>query len=203
MSNFSNFVSVCLKLSLLAGLVFDARGQTSLFDGKTLTGWTSDGKAEWSVRDGAIVGRQGPGAAGGNLYTSQQWANFDLELEFKVHWPANSGIWFRRSTTQPGYQADILDQPNYPDTYSGSLVAMGTGFLARNADPKSVNKDGWNDLRITVAGDSISILINGRQVVNAKDSKFLQPGSIGIEVHPGVPFSEMEIRVRHMRLRPI
>lgn len=175
----------------------------SLFDGKTLNGWKPDGQAEWTVRDGAILGRQGSGTAGGNLYTVQQWANFDLELEFKVHWPANSGIWFRRSASQPGYQADILDQPSYPDTFSGSLVAMGTGFVAKNSDPKSVNKEGWNDLRITATGESIFISLNGKQAVRTRNSKFLQPGSIGIEVHPGVPFQSMEIWVRHVRLRPL
>jgi hypothetical protein len=195
-----------MRLVLLAGLVFSApllTGQTSLFDGTTLNGWRTDGKAEWTVEDGAIVGRQGPATAGGDLYTTQLWANFDLELQFKVRWPANSGIWFRRTASQPGYQADILDQPSYPDTFTGSLVAMGSGFLARNSDPKSVNKEGWNDLRITATGDSISIFINGKQVVNAKDSKFPQPGSIGIEVHPGNSFKNMEVRVRHVRLRPI
>jgi hypothetical protein len=197
-------VSVWLKLSLVTCLAVTgslAAGYKSLFDGKTLKGWKTDGKAEWTVEQGAIVGRQGPGTAGGDLYTNEQWVNFDLQLQFNVHWPANSGIWFRRSPSQPGYQADILDQPNYPDTFSGSLVAMGTGFLAKNADSRSVKKQGWNGLRIRVTGDSIVIFVNGKQVVSTRDSKFLKPGSIGIEVHPGSPFQGMEIRVRHVRLK--
>ncbi|MGB0331297.1 MAG: family 16 glycoside hydrolase, partial [Planctomycetota bacterium] len=51
-----------------------AGGWVSLFDGKTLNGWTEkggryDGDADWSVEDGAIVGREAEGARGGLLYT--------------------------------------------------------------------------------------------------------------------------------------
>lgn len=189
---------------LLAASVLSAQVPVwqSLTDGKTLDGWRPDGNAEWRVQDGAIVGRQGPNTAGGNLYTLQQLADFDLELEFKVRWPANSGIWFRRSASQPGYQADILDQPSYPDTFSGSLVAMGTGFLTRNSDAKTVNKEDWNQLQITAACETIVIALNGKTVTRTTDSKFLKPGSIGIEVHPGKQFQDMEIRVRRIRLRP-
>jgi hypothetical protein len=187
-----------LALPLLSG---ETQGWQSLTDGKTLNGWKPDGKAEWSVENGAIVGRQGPGDAGGSLYSVQQWDNFDLELEFKVRWPANSGIWFRRSPAQPGYQADILDQPSYPNTFSGSLYAMGTGFLAKNTDATSVEKDGWNRLRIIAACESIIITMNGKTVVKTSDNRFLQAGSVGIEVHPGVQFHGMEISVRQARIR--
>jgi Domain of Unknown Function (DUF1080) len=187
---------------VIGALLLAAPGWQSLTGGKNLDGWRPDGNAEWRVQDGAIIGRQGPNGAGGNLYTVQQWADFDLELEFKVRWPANSGIWFRRSAEQPGYQADIIDQPSYPDTFSGSLVAMGTGFLAKNSDAKSVNKEDWNRLRISAACDKIVIALNGKTVIKNTDSKFLQPGSIGIEVHPGKQFQDMEIWVRRARVRP-
>jgi hypothetical protein len=198
------------RWSLIAGLLLSApllNGASavwqSLMDGRTLNGWRPDGQAGWTVENGAILGRQGPGAAGGNLYTLQQWANFELELEFRVRWPANSGIWFRRSESQPGYQADILDQPSYPDTFSGSLWAMGAGFLAKNTDPNSVRKDEWNRLRIRAACEAIIIGLNGKAIVKTSDRRFQQPGSIGIEVHPGEQFRAMEISVRQIRLKPV
>jgi hypothetical protein len=120
-----------------------------------------------------------------------------------VRWPANSGIWFRRNDSQPGYQADILDQPSYPDALSGSLYAMGSGFLVKNSDPMTVNKDGWNRLGISAIGETVIITLNGKMVVNARDSRFLKPGSVGIEVHPGDQFENMEIWVRQIRLKPM
>jgi hypothetical protein len=186
-----------------AGFAAERGPWVSLFDGKSLTGWRAEGKADWSARDGTIVGRQGPGNAPGDLYTEKEWADFELQCEFLVVWPANSGIWFRRSAAQPGYQADVLDETNYPDTFSGSLYAMGKGFIAKNSDAKSVRKNGWNRLRIRAVGDQIVIGLNGKTVVNTRDSLFLKPGSIGIQVHPGDQYKTMEIRVRKIRLRPI
>ena len=192
-------------LVLLASpaLASEPEGWKSLFDGKTLNGWRAEGKADWSVHDGSIVGRQGTGNTPGDLYTTDEWPDFELECEFKVHWPANSGIWFRRSAAQPGYQADILEEAAYPDTFSGSLYAMGKGFLVKNTDRSSVDKNGWNRLRIRATGEEMVIGLNGKTVVNARDSRFLKPGSIGIQVHPGKQFEAMEIQVRKIRLRPI
>jgi hypothetical protein len=205
MRKLCNFV---VKCSIVAGLFIAApglaaerEGWQSLFDGKTLSGWRIDGKADWSVQDGAIVGRHGAGAAGGNLYSVRRWADFDLEAEFKVRWPANSGIWFRRNDSQPGYQADILHQPQYPDALTGSLVAMGSVFLAKNSDPSTIDEQGWNRMQITAACESIAIALNGKVVVKTTDSRFLKPGSVGIEVHGGEQFKGMEIWVRQIRLR--
>ncbi len=155
------------SLLLLTSPVFagERGGWISLFDGKTLNGWRAEGKADWSARGGAMVGRQGPGNTPGDLYTNAEWADFELECEFKVQWPANSGIWFRRSATQPGYQADILDEAAYPDAFSGSLYAMGKGFLVKNTDPASIDKNGWNRMRIRAAGEEIVIGLNGKTVV--------------------------------------
>lgn len=200
--------STLKHLGLVAGLLLaspllssEFPGWQSVTDGKTLNGWRPDGNAEWSVQNEAIVGRQGRGAAGGSLYTIQQWGNFDLDLEFKVRWPANSGIWFRRTPSQSGYQADILDQASYPNTFSGSLYAMGSGFVAKNTDAASVNREGWNRLRITAACESIVITMNDKTVIKTRDNRFFQPGSVGIEVHPGNQFQGMEISVRHVRIR--
>lgn len=196
---------------LLASLAFaDERGAwVSLFDGKSLAGWRAEGKAEWSAKDGAIVGHQGPGETPGDLYTERQWADFEFECEYKVVWPANTGIWFRVSATQLGYQADILDEPKaYPDALSGSLYAMRQGdqkqgFIAKNGDATSVKKEGWNRLGIIAIGDELTVLMNGKKVVQTRDSRFPQPGSIGIQVHPGKQFQGMEVQVRKLRLRPI
>jgi hypothetical protein len=174
-----------------------------LFDGKTLEGWRAEGNAAWTVQDGAIVGRQGPNNSAGDLYTKGEWADFELECEFKVVWPANSGIWFRRGADQPGYQADILEEKAYPDTFSGSLYAMNTGFIAKNSDPTTVDKDGWNMLRIMAIREEIIITLNGKIVVKTRDDRFPKPGSIGIQVHPGQAFGPMQIRVRNIRLRPV
>ena len=191
-----------MMLLSLAGAA-ESGGWISLFDGKTLDGWRAEGNAAWAVQDGAIVGRQGPDNAAGDLYTRGEWADFELECEYKVAWPANSGIWFRRNADQPGYQADILDEKDYPNTCSGSLYAMNTGFIAKNSDPATVNTDGWNMLRMSAVREEIVIALNGKTGVQTRDNRFPRPGSIGIQVHPGQVFGAMQIWVRNIRLRPV
>jgi len=175
----------------------------SLFDGKTLKGWKQEGGAAWSVHDGAIVGRQGPGETAGDLFTLRKWADFELEAEWKMHWPGNSGIWFRYTGPRTGYQADILDEPGYPGVLPGSLYCAGKLFLAENRDPATVHRHGWNTLRIRAVGDEISIAQNGTEVVVVRDHTYSSAGSIGIQVHPGRKFKDMEIRVRNIRLFPL
>lgn len=174
----------------------------TLFDGRTLNGWHSDGKARWSVEDGTIVGRQGNEGGSGDLFTNAKWKDFELEVEWKMHWPGNSGIWFRYTGPQSAYQADILDQPSHPGVLSGSLYCMGKAFIAENRDAKSVNKDGWNKMRIVVKGDHIVIESNGIKVVDTHDSTFTGAGAVGIQAHAGKDFDGMEVRVRNFRLRP-
>ena len=192
-------------LIALAQVAWAARDNwVSLFDGKTLNGWKRSGNADRTVERGEIVGRQSPGGAAGDLFTEGQWSDFELQCEWKMKWPGNSGIWFRYRGPQSAYQADILDEPkSYPDALSGSLYCMGKAFIARNSDASSVKPDGWNRLLVRAAGGHLVIVQNGKRVVDIRDSTFPGPGSIGIQVHPGKQFKDMEIRVRKLRLRPL
>ncbi|MBI3282251.1 MAG: DUF1080 domain-containing protein [Acidobacteria bacterium] len=195
-------------LAACAGLaVPQAPAETSagkwipIFDGKTLNGWTPHGRASWSVEDGAIVGRQGSGGAAGDLFTVQTWSDFELEAEWRMRFPGNSGIWFRWTGPKTGYQADFIDEPAFPGVLSGSLYCMGKAFLAANRDASTVRRDDWNRIRIRAAGDEILVVQNGREVVRVRDGTFRGPGSIGIQVHAGGQFAGMEVRVRNVRLR--
>lgn len=197
------FLAAVAGAAIAAKAAPAASGWISLLDGKTLTGWRTEGRADWTVRDGAIVGRPGAGGGVGELLTEKQWTNFELEAEWSMRWPGNSGIWFRYSGPNSAYQADILEEPSYPGVLSGSLYCMGKAFIAKNGDVKSIHKDGWNKLRIRAVGDSITIEQNGRKVVDIRDNTFPGPGSVGIQVHTGKQFANMEIRVRKIRLREL
>jgi hypothetical protein len=168
-----------------------------------LTGWTAHGNASWSVENGTIIGKQGPGGAAGDLFSERKWSDFELQAEWKMTFPGNSGIWFRWMGPNTGYQADFLDQASHPGVLSGSLYCMGKAFIAENRDPSTVNRNGWNQIRIRAQGDHIVVVQNGKEVVNVRDSTFAGPGSIGIQVHAGKEFEGMEVRVRDLRVRPL
>jgi hypothetical protein len=178
-------------------------GWITLIQPDSLKGWRVEGKADWKVENGVLIGRQGPGGAAGDLFSEQQFADFELEAEWMMRFPGNSGIWFRVSGPKTGYQADFLDQPSHPGVLSGSLYCMGKAFLAENRDPSTVHREGWNKLRIRAVGDHIVIEQNGKKVAEAHDKTFPGPGSVGVQVHAGKPFEGMEVRIRNMRIRPL
>lgn len=180
-----------------------AAGWIPLFDGQTLKGWKIEGKARWSVEDGALVGRQGPAGEAGDLFTVERWADFEFEGEWRMRWPGNSGLWFRYAGPKTGYQADFLDQPSHPGVLSGSLYCMGKAFIAENRNAASVRKNDWNRLRIRVQGDRIQIAMNGIDVIDKRDTTWPGAGSIGVQIHAGKQFEGMEVRLRGMRLKPL
>jgi hypothetical protein len=175
---------------------------TSLFDGKTLQGWRVDRDAIFTVEDGVIVGRQGPMRRPGGLFTTGEWDDFELELEWKVEGPAESGIWFRRTSTRrppasTGCQADVNDGRGPEGILSGSLWCFGKGFVAVNRDRASVKQGGWNRLRIRAVGQQITIEQNGKVVVQARDDS-CKSGHIGIQIPRGKEHVGMAIYVRNI-----
>jgi hypothetical protein len=171
--------------------------------GSDLAGWKVEGKADWRVEDGAIIGRQGPGGAAGDLFSIKTWTDLELECEWRMKFPGNSGIWFRYMGPKTGYQADFLDQPSHPGVLSGSLYCMGKAFIAENRDAASVRKEGWNRMRVTAKGDQLTIVMNGRRVIAVSDGTFRGPGSVGIQVHAGEAYAGMEVRIRKLRIRTL
>jgi hypothetical protein len=79
-------------------------GWTSLFDGKTLTGW--EGASDvWHVEDGAIVGvssDESPSGTTNLIYKPAEFANVRLRVEFKMEGQgANGGIQYRSHMAPP------------------------------------------------------------------------------------------------------
>ena len=141
-------------------------GWLSLFDGQTLDQWrsyTSDSTPRgWSVVDGTIV--KGRGAR--DLMTKQQFANFELELEWKMGKAGNSGIFYRGTTeydhiywSAPEYQ--IEDDVNAEDNKT-ALNRSGADYaLYPTIDGHVKPFDEWNATRIVVNGNHVEHWLNG------------------------------------------
>src|SRR5215472_11334914 len=68
----------------------------NLFNGKNLKGWVQrGGKAKYRVENNQIVGSSVPNTKNSFLCTEKDYADFVLELEFKVHPELNSGVQIR------------------------------------------------------------------------------------------------------------
>jgi len=168
----------------------------SLFNGKGLDGWTTNAKDKFKVEDDCLVGWQTDGK-GGDLYTKEEFDNFELRFTYKVNWPANSGIWYRS-----GYQFDILKYTS-PKTFSGAMYYPGcpTTFAFVNLDESIENRDGWNEGQVYCTGDKIIHWLNGKKIGEATVSKIAK-GKVGIQVHGG-DFKTMKIILRKIEIRPL
>lgn len=160
----------------------------SLFDGKTLNGWSCPEMKYWSVEDGAITARNTEPIKECYYLTWQggRPADFELKAKFRIQGPkeANSGIQFR-SKVRPdgfveGYQADIAREPRfcgvlYDETPKRGLLAAkgqrtvidenGRRKVAQFADEadlwKKIDLDGWNEYHVIAQGQRVSAKING------------------------------------------
>jgi Domain of Unknown Function (DUF1080) len=174
-----------------------SEGWQLLFDGKTLTGWeqrpTSAAPAtgDWAVESGALVC---PGTSSGWISTAASYSDFRLRLEFRGGEQVNSGVFLRsQKEGQPhvtGYELQIWDfQPAGYNT--GSLV--GT---AKAATTKIIPGE-WNQYDIRAEGDHYTIVLDGKTLLDTRDSKHLS-GVIGFQCQ-----KNNRIEFRNIRLLPL
>jgi hypothetical protein len=139
---------------------------TPLFDGKTLNGWVQsgghyDGRADWSVEDGCITGRQSKNREGGLIYTAKPYTEFVLRLECKLDHPFDSGIFLRMAPNGKGAQVTLDDRAG------GEIGAIySDGFLKHNENGiKLWKKNEWNDIEVRCTGKDMRIAVMRRSSI--------------------------------------
>jgi len=147
-----------------------AQGWRLLFDGKSTAGWRAyradSMSSGWQVVDGALtrVGRAG------DIVTREQFANFELTLDWKISQGGNSGIFYRVSEDDEaaywsGPEMQVLDDERHPDAQS-RLTAAGSDYGIYPSPAGVVNPAGtWNRVRIVVHGNHVEHWLNGLKVV--------------------------------------
>lgn len=167
-------------------------GWVTLFNGKDLTGWKQlNGKAEYKVEDGQIVGIPKLNTPNSFLCTENMYGDFIFEFEVWVSPSLNSGVQFRSNSLNTyqngrvhGYQFEIDPAPR---AFSGGIYDEARrGWLyplSRNEKGRKAFKNGeWNKCRIEAVGSSIRTWINGIQCSILTD-ELSSEGFFGLQVH--------------------
>jgi len=99
-SGFNNSLMKTMKqilfILLIATSPLQADKWVSLFDGKSINGWTQKGGvAKYAFADGVIVGTSVPKTPNSFLCTKKHYSDFILEYEFKCDNRLNSGVQIR------------------------------------------------------------------------------------------------------------
>jgi len=169
-------------------IVSCASGQTSIFNGKNLDGWTNYGTEKWYVEDGQIICESGPDALYGYLGTDKHYKNFILTVDFKQEADGNSGIFFRSTIDGikvNGWQVEVAP----PGKDSGGIYeSYGRGWLIK-PDPekdKALKMGEWNTMKIKVDGSSVTTWLNDVEMVHLNDDKIGEgEGGIALQIHDG------------------
>ena len=196
-----------------------------LFNGKDLDGWVQrGGKAKYRVEDKQIVGTCVPNTGNSFLCTKRDYADFILELEFKVNPKLNSGVQIRshcfdkEKTIEAkgkkikinagrvhGYQVEIDPSER---AWTGGIYDEGRrGWLndLKKNEParKAFKQNEWNKFRIECRGDSLKTWLNDVAAADLKDS--LTPsGFIALQVHAvGKEEEPREVRFRNLRIKEL
>jgi hypothetical protein len=206
-------------------------GWFSLFDGKTLKGWSvHSGFAKYTAEGGTIVGTAVQGSPNSFLCTDKEYGDFVLEFEVKCDPALNSGVQFRshiakeerafifhdekgqsRTTTIPpdrvyGYQAEIATASAH--TCGGVYDEARRGYfiadIRDNAAAGAAFKDNeWNKYRIECKGNSMKTWVNDVPCANFKDSLDAK-GVFGLQVHGlGKDFKPYQVRWRNIRIKEL
>lgn len=167
----------------------------SLFNGKDLTGWHQlGGEANYTVEDGAIVGRTVLETPNSFLCTDKTYSDFIMEVDFKVDSLLNSGIQIRSNSYETyrdgrvhGYQVEIDPDPVRNRFWGGGIYDEARrGWLYDLAENKpareAFKKNEWNTYRIEAIGDTIKTWVNGVPAAYLVDN-MTPEGFIALQVH--------------------
>jgi hypothetical protein len=133
-----------------------AQQWVSLFDGRSMEGWTKMHAGDWTVRDGSLTYT---GGGNGWLRTNREYGNFSLVTTWRFssgdRW--DSGLFLRAGLEgspwpREGYQVQMLKGRE------GEI----DGTRGAKARPELVKPSGqWNTFQVTVVGETATLAING------------------------------------------
>lgn len=142
-------------------------GWISLFNGKDLTGWTSNDEVPnvFSVQDGALRVKGGRAHL---FYTGDvnggKFRDFEFKAKVLTKKNANSGIYFATEFQKDGWPAKGYEcQVN--NSFDADPRRTGSLYGVKDVKEKLVPDDEWFDYHIKVEGQKITIAINGKTVV--------------------------------------
>lgn len=160
-----------------------------LFDGSNLDKWTGN-KIDYALDNGDLVVTP-KGNGHGNLFTAEEFSDFNFRFDFQLTPGANNGLGIRAPLTGDaayvGMELQILDNTAdiykslKPFQYHGSvygIIPSKKGFL------KPVGE--WNSQEVIAKGDNIKIILNGEVILDGNIKEATKNGTPDGQKHPGL-----------------
>jgi len=170
-------------------------------DGKTLAGWHRVGGGEWTVEDGAFVGRAKKARLYGLLASDRAFSNFIVRFSFKCL-SGDSGFYIRTLIEKPDKAKGLQIQIGRPGSGTGGIYeSYGRKWLARltvEEEKEILNVDDWNQMSVSARGGDIVVRVNGVKTAELKDDPGRPKGHFALQMHSGnimhVMFKDIEVQ---------
>lgn len=165
----------------------------------SLEGWRVL-SGEWRVEDGVVIAKATKDENGWLLYEAREFADVEIELEFRTPTPTNGGVqlrshWLPRMPLEEG--ETVNDAPRQMHGYQvnvetrqrlGTGIIMeenGRGYLAEPAmeAAKTLKQKDWNTMRIVARGNRIEVYHHDVLACKVEDDAFLD-GYIALQLFP-------------------
>jgi len=176
-----------------------------IFNGKNLEGWEvkpEDKVSHWMVKEGKILHGENPDESGSMLWTTKNYRDFELELEYK--------------TLTDDYDTGVFPRGNGPQVQIGISRSLqqdmtaciyapgdkkGTAYPAQTDKVDELHKVGdWNHLRVIMERNRIRTSLNGEDCVDYEIVKIEDEGPIGLQLHGGL---HMAVDFRNIKIREL
>ena len=172
-------------------------GWVTLLDSNKMGDWSEVGKANWAMKDGALVAdKLTEGKDPAYLVSKTSYKDFQIKAEFWTDEEANSGIFIRceqrdKIDSKVCYEVNIFDKRPDPSYGTGAIV----GVAKVDPMPKAAGK--WNVYEITAKGPHLTIVLNGQKTAEADDSTHVNAGPFALQYGSGV------VKFRKVQIRPL
>jgi len=196
-------------------------GFTSLFNGKDFTGWKIAPADSFSIEDGAIVTNGGTTSHCyyDGSFRDHRFRNFELKVDVMTRAGSNGGIYVltefqevggnvRATGRFPSKGFEIQVNNSHTDRIrTGSLYHVSDDVL----DQSPVKDDEWFTEDIIVKGNTITVSVNGKQVVHWTQTpewdggregpgrRITGPGTIALQAHD----PKSTVYYRNIRIKPL
>ncbi|GAB5403486.1 MAG: DUF1080 domain-containing protein [Aureliella sp.] len=169
-------------------------GWVQLFDGQSLFGWLSTGKADWQVVDGSIRVSKGERSY---LCTSFQVSDFEMLVDFQCSAETNSGIFLRTGPKPGSVETECLELNIAP---TDNPFPTGSFVGRKRLEPSELGEldhDAWHTYRIKVQGANVEVHLDGKQIMSLDDVEVAERGYVSLQHNSG------PIAFRNIMMRPL
>lgn len=186
-----------------------------LFDGTNMFEWVGN-KTDYFIQNGELVVDPKKGGKG-NLYTKDEYSDFDFRFEFQLTPGANNGLGIRTpmegDAAYVGTEIQILDNEAeiYKDLHEYQYHGSAYGIIpAKRGYLKPVGE--WNYEEVRVQGSKIKVTLNGTVILDGDLAEASKNGTADHKDHPGLKRTSghlgflghgSELKFRNIRIKDL